>query len=1288
MIRVEKICYNNNLLSIVFTLQTMGGMYSTCTSVLLGILIIFQLLSGDHAMREFCVSPTSLLDEFPECETLDTIAQNTSHYFQTNVTFLFVPGIHVLSEGTPLEIRDVENLQLVGLGERLPGGPLDTLEAAAQIRCTSSSGLFFIGVKHLTITNLTVANCGAEVSTRLAAEVFSLRTLSIHVTTNRQKVALFFCSVFDFTMDLVTVRDSTGYGFLGVNILGNSNIFRSSFLANNLASKNNQTCQDEKVLLEDPGVCNGGNAALVFADLIECPDKRTRYTFNIASSVFALGLNNFSDIQIDTIINLGTGIGFFLSQSSYDIKIVLNDVLIYGNTAGISANLHISIYDIVSNSTLQMEGMTSASANNFIDVSSSRIGLPIASSGGLHLEYGLPYPEGTGYSLPICGQPKENSPNVIIVRESTFKDNVGSLAPALYFYLQPLLQGVTVRMENCNITNNHGLTGTGLYLTTAASLDSKGLVKVILENVNFIQNGYIRPIATLPQEIQSDLYNVVQLISVPNINFLGCTFSQNEGTGISAFDSNIVIGGTMLLILNSGFNGGGMLLQNSRIYLTNPTIVNFTRNFAVHRGGGIFSSGRDNLVHPCFFQIDPDHEVANINIQLYFDANYAKDAGSALFGGAIDKCTFVTQSASLLPGDVFDLISRFENHNSSTSVISSMPSYVCMCENEVANCTKRYVRKEAYPGGTVSIPAVAVGQRCGIAPSVAKVFLADSTSDAQFGSFQRTQQVGKTCTNLSYTLKTTNKEESLIITVSGGLTGAGNNGNIFVLTITVLPCPPGFFLTDRICDCDPVLIQKNLSCNLNSQMVQRKGNIWLNASYINDTYAGVILHNNCPHDYCNLHETNVDLDHPDEQCSFSRTGVLCGACPQNLSNVLATSNCLRCSNAYIALILVFALCGVLLVVFLFIMLTICGHTLRALIYYVNIVHLSDSIFIPPGTINPLTIFISWLNLDFGIEVCFFQGMDSYAKTWLQFIFPAYVWLIIFFIIFGSRQSSMVAKWCRRNALSVLAVLIILSYVKLLRTATTALTFTVLKLPNGDLISVWAYDGNVPYLSGKHIPLFIAGLVVLLGFHVPYTLLLVLGPTPLVQAFSTHRFLSWLNRLKPFLDANSNGLKDRYRNWNGILLIARIIPAVSISINSTGNDDINLVVILLTVILLLSSAWVTGGVYKKILLNVMEVAFLTNLAALSVVTLYIRASGGVQLVATYLSISIALLIFTTTLIIYVCNYFNASRRMKKITMFPNVKKTPSSSASPSLPLDVTFSTVNMTELREPLLEDSN
>ena len=100
------------------------------------------------------------------------------------------------------------------------------------------------------------------------------------------------------------------------------------------------------------------------------------------------------------------------------------------------------------------------------------------------------------------------------------------------------------------------------------------------------------------------------------------------------------------------------------------------------------------------------------------------------------------------------------------------------------------------------------------------------------------------------------------------------------------------------------------------------------------------------------------------------------------------------SNLYLLLLIVFALAGLLLIIFLITLnLTVSEGTINGIIFYANIVHINRSIFFPSTEANPLAIFIAWLNLDLGIETCFYNGMDAYAKAWLQFVFPVYIWLI-------------------------------------------------------------------------------------------------------------------------------------------------------------------------------------------------------------------------------------------------------------------------------------------------------
>ena len=82
--------------------------------------------------------------------------------------------------------------------------------------------------------------------------------------------------------------------------------------------------------------------------------------------------------------------------------------------------------------------------------------------------------------------------------------------------------------------------------------------------------------------------------------------------------------------------------------------------------------------------------------------------------------------------------------------------------------------------------------------------------------------------------------------------------------------------------------------------------------------------------------------------------------------------------------------------------------------------------------NFVTIVIAWVNLDIGFDVCFFNGMNSYWKTWLQLVFPAYVIILVIVVIFVSERYTKFARLIgRRNPVATLATLILLSYAKFL-----------------------------------------------------------------------------------------------------------------------------------------------------------------------------------------------------------------------------------------------------------------
>ncbi len=281
-----------------------------------------------------------------------------------------------------------------------------------------------------------------------------------------------------------------------------------------------------------------------------------------------------------------------------------------------------------------------------------------------------------------------------------------------------------------------------------------------------------------------------------------------------------------------------------------------------------------------------------------------------------------------------------------------------------------------------------------------------------------------------------------------------------------------------------------------------------------------------------------------------------------------------------------------------------------------------------------------------------------------------------------------------NPVSVLATLFLLSYTKLIRTIMTTFSFTTLDYPNEKSVSVWVYDGKVRYIVGKHITLFLVGLLTFVLLFVPYTLLLVTAQW--VEAGSNHKLLSWANnpKVRAFLDAYHGRYKNKHRYWVGVLLVLHFVPFVIseiVDINSPSDPSVNLLVLIIACIGLTILAWNTGSMYKKWYNSVLESSFILNLTILAAASYQVKVEGGNQAAVVYTSVSIAFVtslgIITYHLIEYVTSF-----RLWRITIGPKLhhlwsregSEEPAEmevlSVAPPRPVTTTF-----VDLREPLLE---
>ena len=1093
------------------------------------------------------------------------------------------------------------------------------------------------------------------------------------------------------------MENSTGYGLLGVNVLGESVISDSMFSFNNYYTIDYlEYC--EVLWLDGNYLCQGGNALFIYIDPVECAKVMQAHSMTILDTEFSYGVGlHMADYNIYMWLH-GGGINVILCQVSYGIHFTMDNVITTRNVATMGANLFFIVCGSVPHSQIRIIRSISSKGSSGIE--------KLTEGPGLAYTHGLHYsPSQQRCEFGLYTVETEEYMNVLDIRESTFFENIARGCGTCFRLGHHT--NLYAKVENCTFIHNRGIVGAAAYVQVETNKkDGKKTVlnyEIIWRNTSFFENEHIEAdimvrqmafdsLAFIGNFHLNYLLSTFFMIGVDNITIDGCRFIDNNLTGMIIVRSNVKIQGEMVLSGNRGKLGGGVALyDHAFMYFASHTHLYFINNHA-KRGGGIYMHPQLSFDDPCFFQLESTDYA---DIQIVLEDNHAEEAGDALYGGFVDVCHLYTNFTSTT---LFDNV--FKVVGTSTSEISSVPQGICPCSKGTLKCNTT-VYLHTYPGGTFEVSLVLIGQRYGTVPGVILAELILGLG--HLAPLQETQMVPGKCNDLKYTFSSQEKGVNLVYLYPQHVDeehvrhSIANQG--LFLVVTLLPCPPGFELSHHKgqCVCTLVLRERNVNCNISAErpLIQRTGPLWINLSLSGDD---VIVHDHCPFDYCKHTSIWLDLDDPDEQCAFGHSGTMCGGCKPKLSLALGSSHCLHCSYISLYLLAIFALAGLVLVVLLILCnLTVSVGTINGLVFYANIVRVNHSVFfaqeksIAPVIKTILSIFIAWLNLDFGIEVCLYDGMDAYVHTWLQLAFPFYIWTIVGLIIILSRYSSTVVKLVGTNAVPVLGTLFLLSYAKLQRAIITTFSFTYINnyFTDGSSLAIWLYDGNVPFLQGKHIALFTMAVAVTLLFILPFTLLVLLAPC--IQAWSNHRPLQWIHiRFKPLLDAYQAPFKDKFRYWAGLMLVVRNILFIIFAFNTLGDPNINLAVTATAMLPLLMFSWV---VHKTNSLNVLETSFLLNLTILAGWTLYSRADPAAsQTALVCTSTGIAFITFTCILLYHTHQRFTKSRMMqdcfrKGDTRLPATEVELEALEDSEANIVPPAPTMTVVDLREPLLTDN-
>ena len=1043
------------------------------------MLLVLVLLANTITCTIYTVTPDDHYTTCHHCHNLQHYLLNVTKYFTSNSQLLFLPGLHHLH--TDLIIQNVHNISLIG--STTNGTTLDIV----IIQCNSSVGITMSNITNLTMKNIQISNC---------------RTTINMFTKFDHGILLKDCN--NVKLNRVILIGDTVHHLLSVNTLGNS-----SFV--------NLTCNRIVLLYDEVNTSNKYHKLLIENyNMVPENFMNVNSTFDRVITVHMFQYSYSLELEV-----LNTKFLFFLESNYHllDLKVMPNK---FGN--------------LISFNHCTFEKCQCGRYSEVDDV--------------FHIE----------------SQEMRNISPLYKERHQVKFINC-------QFLQKSILQWCVLMMININDSSINVIIKDCIFIDIIS--------QVIHMNNNFQQTGYFKSVHHKQLELSTVLisnttFRNITFISDEKFISLRGTVLQLEGpvvfkhldyryykhsvtrrfyrAGIiylADFHSMVIchdhidFSDTTVTAFKFSTDYGDVN-TNKFVVIKENSFINMTNNRSPFEILGLTIGVKnkynilDNL--PCYFQyISQKGNLDNeIKSGKHLSYSIEIDQDMPLYY-LLNHCRWLPNSAffATRPVDVNkNIIRNFH-----------LPSKaLCVCQNDnKQNC---YIDTLAsvYPGQSITVLLSVNDTTLRDTRLQGHVYFTKNNIDSKNGitvtvevnevsptacklavPTEISQTVYNHCTIVNYTIV----HSALSYLKWCELFVRIQPNHLEGFYINILSCPPGFVQSKVICTCDPILkVLSITTCDINHQTVLRPAGIWISAVTINDSHRYRVSPH-CPFHYCLPQSSQLSFFAPDSQCQFNRSGLLCGHCQQGLSTVFGYSHCQHCSNVYLLIVIPMAVAGLVLVLLLFIInLTVTDGDINGFILYVNIISINSHIFLPRYS-NFINVFISLANLDLGIPTCFYNGMDDYAKMWLQLAFPAYLTLIATLLIIASRHSTKVQRITARRALPVLATLFLLSYTKTLHTVSSVLFHysTITHLPSGHTTLVWAVDANVPLFGLKYTTLFIVCLI----------LFIILLPFNAILCFTkTAMRLRLVNHFKPLIDAYQGPYKYKYYYWTGLQLVIRAV----------------------------------------------------------------------------------------------------------------------------------------------------
>ena len=1139
----------------------------------------FILLSLLHFIASYTVIPDDCHTNATchHCHNLHYYLHNGAKYFTHNAQILFLPGVHCLH--TDLVIENVHNISLIGRSNDFSN------TTSAIIQCNSSVGIIMRNVTNLSVENMVIKNCLASLYS--AAVIIKecggvkLHHVQIHHTHH-------------WSNYIICLK--------GFNVMGNSYLDHIS-------------C--DKQIFFDYYETNTS----LHNQNISLDHYNTVGNFTDRCAVY-IGLRQFSYSLTFHILNTSPKQlqGSFLEVNSLKSNtVVIANCLL--NDDHYKTNQHL-LYLFGVNAYFCSCQFINYDRNELISIFKNEI---------VVFSYCIFHHNKIHYGLI-----RVNRSSSITIEHCKFYENTASI----FDYIRKQYINEKFYDHNCAQTDI-----------------------VIIKNTTFYTNKFLRSslmtvlCARLILTGPIKFHNITDLTANPSI--LHAAYSFTSCTAIRLVKSTITIYG----YIEFSQNILGALIMYSECETQECYTTNVADNASliiVNNRLGTYFNAKWDIRHyhikkvnypPCFFQYlnsstSTNDKIGHTNYSIIFSRNAVNTNGylilfsSKVFGLhrdygqlqqvglTITHCYWLPHSAftTTIPLDVNEKYVTSTNNSEYLPQISA-PKLLCYCINDTHYDCYKDDLGYLYPGQTANVPFHCPDNFMNISNAKVKVLVDTNFNGTYFTPCvvhkpkELIQFTSKKCIRLQYTIAFFTEswcELFLKVPFNGKM-------EYSVFYIRQLLCPLGFIKKDGICQCHPLFKLFGITdCNINNQTVLRPANSWMSATNHNNYY--ICLY--CPFYYCKQQSSYLNLTTPELQCQFNRSGLLCGKCQQGLSTVFGSPDCQHCSSVYLLLIIPIAIAGIILVLLLFLLnLTVTNGTINAFILYANIISTNSTTFFPDYNSSQNTfeyVFISLANLDLGIKTCFYNGMDDYAKMWLQLAFPFYLIFIAALLILASRYSATVQKITAHRALPVLATLFLLSYTKVLRTVSIVLFFysSITHLPSEHSTSVWSVDANVPLFGVQFTFLFVVCLILFL-ILVPFNVILLFTKT--VSRFNI------VTKFRPLLDAYQGPYKIRFYYWTGLQLMLRTVFFGLSSLDS--NINLTIGIIILSIVNVVHAR---SKPFKSTIKNYQESLFIINLLGLYAFILSF-AQNDISKTSVNVLITMALTQLALIVSYHICKY---------------------------------------------------